>query len=80
MQEESIVRDIEISDGRQVHKASYYVENGMLHARIGGKMISLVTGAETSDEAVRRLLSGHIQTKAWRQRLAERWFGPGTSR
>ena len=48
MQEESIVRDIEISDGRQVHKASYYVENGMLHARIGGKMISLGTGAETA--------------------------------
>ena len=36
--------------------------------------------AQTSDEAVRRLLAGHIQTKAWRKRLAARWFGTGLPR
>jgi hypothetical protein len=80
MQEESIVREIEISDGRQIHKASYFVESGVLHARIGEKTVSLaVFGGETSDEAVRRLLLGQVQTRAWRQRMAARWFGPRTS-
>lgn len=73
MQEESIVRELEVSDGSQAHKATYYVENSVLHARIGEKMISLTIAGEASDEAVRRLLVGHMQTKAWRQRFAEKW-------
>ncbi|MCR6671999.1 hypothetical protein [Devosia ginsengisoli] len=75
MQEKSIVRELEVSDGLEAHKASYYVENGVLHAWIGEKMISLTMGVDASDEAVRRLLVGHIQTKAWRQRFADRWAG-----
>lgn len=80
MQEESIVREVEISDGSQTYSARYYVERGVLHARIGDRMISLTVGAQTSDEAVRRLLAGHIQTKTWRKRLAARWFGTGLPR
>lgn len=71
--QESVVRDIEISDGDQVHKASYFVELGMLHANIGDRLIRLSVGVDTSDEAVRRLLLGHIQTKEWRRRMAEKW-------
>lgn len=78
MQEESIVREVEVSDGSQTHNARYYVERGVLHARIGDRMISLAVGTQTSDEAVRRLLAGHIQTRAWRRRLAARWFGTGS--
>ena len=70
---ESIVRDIEISVGQQVHKASYFVELGVLHANIGDKVIRLSVGTDTSDEAVRRLLIGHIQTKEWRRRMSEKW-------
>ena len=73
MQEESIVREIEITDGNQVHKASYFVEFDVLHASIGDKVISLAMGVEKSEEAVRRLLVGHTQTKAWRERMAETW-------
>ena len=72
--QESIVRDLEISDGEQVHKASYFVELGMLHANIGGKIIRMSVGADTSDEAVRRLLLGHIQTREWRRRMSQKWI------
>ena len=75
MQEEGIIREIEISDGSKTHKASYFVEHGVLHASVGDKVVRLAVGAHASEEAVRRLLLGHIQTKAWRQRMAERWRG-----
>ena len=71
--QESIVRDIDLSDGEQVYRASYFIEFGVLHANIGGKVIRISAGTDPSDEAVRRLLLGHIQTRAGRRRMSEKW-------
>ncbi|MNW15541.1 hypothetical protein D3C71_2140760 [compost metagenome] len=46
----------------------------MLHANIGGKVIRMSVGTDTSDEAVRRLLLGHIQTREWRRRMSQKWI------
>lgn len=73
MRQESVVQEVAIVDGGEIHKASYFVENGILHANVGGKIIRLHVDADQSEETVRRLLLGHVQTKAWRQRMAERW-------
>lgn len=73
MQQESIVREVAIVDAGEVHRASYFVENGTLHAHVGGRVIRLSIGADHSELTVRRLLAGHVQIKDWKRKMAERW-------
>lgn len=73
MRQENVVQEVAIVDGGKTHKASYFVEYGILHANLGGRIVRLSIDTDQSEETVRRLLLGHIQTKAWKQRMAERW-------
>ncbi|MHA6693001.1 hypothetical protein [Devosia sp. A449] len=72
MQDEHIVRDLQVVDGGQTIKATYFIEAGTIHARIEGRSLVLPVGADTSEDTVRRLVLGQIQTRHWRERLAER--------
>ncbi|MHA6692729.1 hypothetical protein [Devosia sp. A449] len=72
MQEEHIVRDLEVLDGSRTIKATYFVETGTIHARIDGRTLMLSVGVDTPEDTVRRLVLGQIQTRHWRERVAER--------
>ena len=76
MQNEHIVRDMEVSDGGRHYKASYFVEHGILHTNIDGRMLSMPVGSDDPEQAVKRLLLGHAQMKTWRQRFRDRWSRP----
>ncbi|MDB5527417.1 MAG: hypothetical protein JWR51_520 [Devosia sp.] len=76
MDEENIVRDLEVSDSTRTLKASYFVEHGVLHASIEGRVFRLPVGDDTSADAVHRLLVGNLQTRAWRKRMATHWRRP----
>lgn len=56
MQQEHVVRSIEIAIGDRVHKGSYYIERGMIHASVGGRTIRCRAGDDDSDEAMQTLL------------------------
>ncbi|UXN74849.1 hypothetical protein N8D56_07485 [Devosia sp. A8/3-2] len=73
MRNENIVRDIEVCDGHASLKATYFVERGVLHAKIGDKTILLPVGEHAQDESVRQLLLGQLRTLSWRQRIAAYW-------
>jgi len=73
MQDEHIVRDLVVSDGSRTIKASYFVEDGMIHARIDGKTYRLSVGSDGSEEAVRQLVVGQMHYRSWRERMIDRW-------
>jgi 2-polyprenyl-6-methoxyphenol hydroxylase-like FAD-dependent oxidoreductase len=73
MQDEHIVRDLQVLDGERTVKARYFVESGMIHANIDGRTMRLPVGADGSEETVRRLVLGQIQVRTWRDRMLERW-------
>lgn len=69
MQAEHIVRDLHVSDGSRTIKASYFVESGTIYADIDGRTMHLPAGAGGSEETVRRLVIGQMQTRTWRERM-----------
>jgi hypothetical protein len=73
MQDEYIVRDLSISDGSCIIKASYFVEAGILHASVDGRNLISPVGDDGSKETVRRLIAGRIQTRKWRERATAHW-------
>ncbi len=73
MQDENIVRDLCVSDGGRTITASYFVEAGILHASVDGRNLILPVGDDGSEETVRSLIAGQIQTRKWRERTAAHW-------
>jgi hypothetical protein len=72
MQDEHIVRDLHVSDGSQTIKASYFVDGGILYVRIEGRTHILPIGQESSEDTIRRLVIGQMQTRTWRERMLQR--------
>ncbi len=73
MQDEHIVRDLQVLDRGRIIKASYFVESGMIHANIDGRIMRLPAGADGSEETVRRLVLGQLHLRTWRERILDRW-------
>ena len=73
MQNENVVRDLEVSDGDRSLKVAYFIESGMIHANIDGRTIRVRVGADGSEETVKRLVLGQLHIKSWRERLLDRW-------
>lgn len=76
-QERSIVRDITVEFEGVEHKASYFVEHGIVHAHVGGRIVPTQLGERDAAELVRSLLLGHLQQTARKARLVSRWQGTG---
>lgn len=73
MQDENIVRDLQVLHGNRTVKASYFVEAGMIHANIDGRTLRLPIAADGSEETVRRLVLGQIHLRTWRERVLDHW-------
>lgn len=65
MQHEHIVRDLHVTDGESSIKASYFVEAGVIHAHFDGRTLMLPVGDDNTEEAVQRLVLGHLKAKGW---------------
>ncbi len=72
MQDEHIVRDLHVTDGERSIKASYFVEAGVIHAHFDGRTLMLPVGSDNTQDAVRRLLLGHLKIEGWRERFASK--------
>jgi hypothetical protein len=57
----------------ETHTASYFIENEMIHAVIGGRALLAPLGSCPASGTVRALLEGHLLQRHRRQRQSESW-------
>lgn len=60
MQQISMVLDVEIAENGGTHRASYVVDHGVIHARIGDRIMLRPVGDGDAAEMVSALLRGHL--------------------
>lgn len=78
-QQSSVVLDVTVEHEGQIHEATYYVEHGVIHARIGDRvLLAPVVGEEDVEEIVRSLLRGHLLQTARKARHVGRWQDQGS--
>lgn len=63
MQTEHIVIKTSIVQDGKEHSASYFVENGQIHAHVDGRTLLLPIGRVPPDETVRAVLRGMLSRK-----------------
>ena len=80
MDRNSIVQTVKVTHEGAVHIASYFIEAGVIHADIGGRMVMCPVGNVPAAETVRALLTGHLLQQARRADQAKRWTDRGTGR
>ena len=59
-QQESIVLEVIVERDGRTYAAPYFVEHGVLHAKIGDRVLLLPVVGGNADEMVRALLRGHL--------------------
>lgn len=75
MEPQSQVLTAEVEFEGETHQASYYVENNIIHAHIGGRLMSTPLTNVAAERTVQALLSGYLlQTTRKRQQMAD-WLG-----
>ncbi|KRA97869.1 hypothetical protein ASD83_12380 [Devosia sp. Root685] len=60
MEMQSQVFDVEVEFDGQTHKAAYFVENGVIHAQVEGKLIVSPLGAVPASKTVKALVTGQL--------------------
>nr|WP_314260299.1 hypothetical protein [uncultured Devosia sp.] len=73
MERESVVRDVQVEHEGITHTASYFVEDGMIHGRIGERKLLAPIGPDSADLTVRSLVSEHLQERSRRMRHSDNW-------
>ena len=71
------VYDVSVEFEGEVHSASYYIENDVIHANIGGRMIMTVLGSNPGSQTVRALLLAHLLQAKRKLRHRAQWEVPG---
>ena len=60
MEMQSQVFDVEVEFDGEVHKAAYFVENDVIHARVEGKLIVSPLGAVPAAKTVKALITSQL--------------------
>lgn len=71
---ERLVQTVEVCSGGVVHRASYFIENNIIHARIGDHSISTPLGNVPAGDTVKALLTEHLVQRRRLTHQAERWL------
>jgi hypothetical protein len=69
----SVILTVEVPFEGETHSATYFVENAMIHAVIGGRAFLAPLGSGPAGGTVRALLEGHLLQKARRHRQSRSW-------
>lgn len=73
MQQASMIHEVEVTVEGVPHKASYFVEHGVIHAHLGGRMLlSPLNGGDAASMVV-ALLKGRAAHDARKSRQAGMW-------
>jgi hypothetical protein len=73
-EQECLVQTVEVRHARDVHCATFYVENGIIHARIGDHTLLSPLGDVPAADTVRALLTEHLAQRSRVTNQAERWL------
>lgn len=73
MEQKSQVLEVEVEHQGQIHRASYFVEGDVVHARIGGKVLRSPLGSGNAADTVRTLLAGHLLLQTRKTQNAKLW-------
>jgi len=65
MIERAGVELVQIKDGDALHRASYYVLDGAIHANIGGRSVMTALGSVPAAYTVRALLLSGRRLRSW---------------
>jgi hypothetical protein len=60
MEQYSQVLEVQIKHDGTAHRASYFVEEGTIHARIGERMMTVPLGPRPAADSVKTMLSGYL--------------------
>ncbi len=74
MEREGLVQDVEINLDGQTHTATYFIENGTIHASLDNKIYLLPLGPVPASDVVKNLMAEKLRRKGFRETLARRWF------
>ncbi|MFC3706305.1 hypothetical protein ACFOOL_16275 [Devosia honganensis] len=74
MERDGLVQDVEIQLDGEIHKATYFVEGGVIHAQLGDQTYRLPLGRRPAGEMVKSLMAEKLRRKGFRESLARKWF------
>jgi hypothetical protein len=69
----SVVLDVDVEYEGQMHRATYFVEGDVVHARVGGRVLISPLAGGDAQEKVRTLMMGHLLIGTRRARQATSW-------
>ena len=75
MEPQSQVLTTEVAFEGETHPASYYVEHNIIHAQIGGRLMSTPLTYVPAERTVQVLLLGHLQQTTRKRRQLVDWLG-----
>lgn len=71
---ECLVQTVEVTHGGQVHRATYFIENHIIHAQIGDHAVSNPIGTGSAAATVKALLTAHLNRRSRVKDQARRWL------
>lgn len=75
MEQENMVLDVSVELDGQTYTASYFIENGVIHANIADCTYRVPLGPTPPRETVRSLLTERLRRHNFRQEMTHKWFG-----
>lgn len=73
MERQSTVQTTSVTFEGQTYSASYFVENNIINANIGGRVMMTPLGPNGAEKTVQTLLTGHLLQNARKSRHAGSW-------
>jgi hypothetical protein len=70
MERQSQVLEVQVEHEGSVHRVSYFVENGTIHANIGGRLLAIPTGPRSASDTVKSLMFGYLSQRSRKPRHA----------
>lgn len=74
MEREGLVQDVEIDVDGQTHRATYFIDNGTIHASVDSKIYLLPLGPGPASDTIKSLMAEKLRRKGFRETLARKWF------
>ena len=75
MERNSQVLEVEVDYGGRPHRASYFVEDNIIYASIGGRLLFIPRGPRSAADTVKTVLSGYLLQQSRTLRHIGRWNG-----
>ncbi|MBW4653415.1 MAG: hypothetical protein KME20_10340 [Kaiparowitsia implicata GSE-PSE-MK54-09C] len=73
-EQECLVQTVEVTHGSEFHRAAFYVENCVIHARIDHRNLLSPLGNVPAADTVRALLTEHLTQRRRVTNQARRWL------